>query len=91
MLPAGILDGIGYPTMLTAYSKTVPRDEQRWVMRFATSTFTIAASIISFLGGQLSASVSPAAPFQLAILSGLMAIFAIIYGWNPHENKESGI
>ena len=91
MLPAGILHGVGYPTMLTAYSKTVTSDEQGWVMGFATSTFTIAASIISFLGGQLSASVSPSAPFQLAILSGLMAIFAIIYGWNPHENKESGI
>lgn len=91
MLPAGILHGIGYPTMLTAYSKTVTSDEQGWVMGFATSTFTIAASIISFLGGQLSASVSPSAPFQLAILSGLLAIFAITYGWSPYENKESEI
>ena len=91
MLPAGILHGIGYPTMLTAYSKTVTSDEQGWVMGFATSTFTIAASVISFLGGQLSASVSPSAPFQLAILSGLLAIFAIMYGWSPYENKQSEI
>ena len=88
MLPAGILHGIGYPTMLTAYSKTVTSDEQGWVMGFATSTFTIAASIISFLGGQLSASVSPSAPFQLAIISGLLAIFAIMYNWSPYENTK---
>lgn len=88
MLPAGILHGIGYPTMLTAYSKTVTSKEQGWVMGFATSTFTIAASIISFLGGQLSSSVSPAAPFQLAIFSGLLAVVAIMYGWNSYESKE---
>ena len=77
--------------MLTAYSKTVTSDEQGWGMGFATSTFTIAASIISFLGGQLSASVRPSAPFKLAILSGLLAIFAIMYGWSPYENKQSEI
>ena len=88
MLPAGILHGIGYPTMLTAYSKTVTSKEQGWVMGFATSTFTIAASIISFLGGQLSSSVSPSAPFQLAIFSGLLAVVAIMYGWNSYESKE---
>ena len=80
MLPAGILDGIGYPTMLTVYSKTVRSGEQGWVMGFATSTFTIAASVISLLRGQLSTTVSPSAPFQLAILSELMAILAIMYG-----------
>ena len=80
MLPAGILQGIGYPTMLTASTKIVTSKEQGWVMGFATSTFTIAASIISFLGGQLSSSISPSAPFQLAILSGFLAVVAIMYG-----------
>lgn len=91
MLPAGILHGIGYPTMLTAYSKTVSNDEQGWVMGFATSTFTIAAAIISFLGGQLSVSVNPTAPFQLAILSGIIAILSIMYGWSPYQTQESEI
>ncbi len=91
MLPAGILHGIGYPTMLTAYSKTVTSEEQGWVMGFATSTFTIAATIISFLGGQLSVSVSPSAPFQMAILSGFIAIFAIMYGWSSNKQRQSEI
>ena len=87
MLPAGILNGIGYSTMLTAYAKTVTSDEQGWIAGFATSTFTITASIISFLGGKLTASVSTSAPCQLAILSVLLATFAIMYGWSPYKNK----
>ena len=81
MLPVGILHGIGYPTVLTGFSESVGKDEQGWVMGFATSLFTIAAAIVSFFGGQLIASVGPQAPFFFAIASGAVGIIAVLTQW----------
>ncbi len=81
MLPVGILHGIGYPTVLTGFSESVGKDEQGWVMGFATSLFTIAAALVSFFGGQLIASVGPQAPFFFAIACGGLAIIAILMKW----------
>ena len=81
MLPVGILHGIGYPTVLTGFSESVGKDEQGWVMGFATSLFTIAAAIVSFFGGQLIASVGPQAPFFFAIACGGVGIIAVLTQW----------
>ena len=78
MLPSGALHGIGYPTMLTRFSESVSKDEQGWVMGFATSLFTLAAAIVSFFGGQLIASVGPQAPFQFSIVCGGLTIIALL-------------
>ena len=81
MLPVGILHGIGYPTMLTGFSESVSKEEQGWIMGFATSLFTLGAAIVSFFGGQLIASIGPQAPFQFAIACGGLAIIAIAIKW----------
>ena len=81
MLPVGVLHGIGYPTVLTGFSESVDKDEQGWVMGFATSLFTIAAALVSFFGGQLIASVGPQAPFFFAIACGGVAIIAVLMKW----------
>ena len=89
MLPSGVLHGIGYPTMLTGFSESVSKEEQGWVMGFATSLFTLAAAIVSFFGGQLIASSGPQAPFQFAIVCGGVAIIALAANWknSPYLNK----
>ena len=89
MLPSGALHGIGYPTMLTGFSESVSKDEQGWVMGFATSLFTLAAAIVSFFGGQLIASVGPQAPFQFAIACGGVAMIVLAANWKnaPHLNQ----
>ena len=81
MLPSGALHGIGYPTMLTGFSESVSKEEQGWVMGFATSLFTLAAAIVSFFGGQLIASIGPQAPFQFAIACGGVALIALAAIW----------
>jgi predicted MFS family arabinose efflux permease len=86
MLPSGALHGIGYPTMLTGFSESVSKDEQGWVMGFATSLFTLAAAIVSFFGGQLIASVGPQAPFQFAIACGGVAMIALAANWKNVPN-----
>ena len=78
MLPSGALYGIGYPTMLTRFSEFVSKDEQSWVMGFATSVFTLAAAIVFFFGGQLIASVGPQAPFQFFIVCGGVTVIALL-------------
>lgn len=80
LLPAGALHGIGYPTLLGGYAQAADADEQGWVMGFSTALFTLAAAIVSFLGGQLSAS-GPAAPFQFAVLCGGVATLAALLIW----------
>lgn len=89
MLPSGVFHGIGYPTMLTGFSESVSKEEQGWVMGFATSLFTLAAAIVSFFGGQLIASSGPQAPFQFAIVCGGVAIIALAANWknSPYLNK----
>ena len=81
MIPVGVLHGIGYPTVLTGFSESVDKDEQGWVMGFATSLFTIAAALVSFFGGQLIASIGPQAPFFFAIACGVITIIAVLQKW----------
>ena len=75
--------------MLTGFSESVSKEEQGWVMGFATSLFTLAAAIVSFLGGQLMTSVGPEAPFRFAIACGGVAIIALAAIWKnaPNLNK----
>ncbi len=80
LLPAGALHGIAYPTLLSAFSRAAGRDEQGWVMGFSTALFTLAAAIVSFLGGELTAA-GQAAPFVFAILCGLAAVLAALFIW----------
>ena len=56
LLPAGVLHGVGYPTLLSAFSRAAGKDEQGWVMGFSTALFTLAAAIVSFAGGALTAA-----------------------------------
>ena len=81
LFPAGVLHGIGYPTLLTSFSQAVDRDEQGWVMGFSTAVFTLAAAAVSFLGGDLTASAGPAAPFQFAMVCGGVTILATLLIW----------
>ena len=67
--------------MLTGFSESVSKEEQGWVMGFATSLFTLAAAIVSFFGGQLIASIGPQAPFQFAIVCGGVALIALAVKW----------
>ena len=67
--------------MLTGFSESVSKEEQGWVMGFATSLFTLAAAIVSFFGGQLIASIGPQAPFQFAIACGGVALIALATIW----------
>lgn len=92
LFPAGLLHGIGYPTLLSGFSQAVDRDEQGWVMGFSTAVFTIAAAGISFFGGELTASVGRDAPFQFALLCGGIAIIAILMVWkrqSPVDHLEA--
>ncbi|WP_231597872.1 MFS transporter [Synechococcus sp. CBW1002] len=84
LLPAGALHGIGYPTLLAAYSRSASAEEQGWVMGFSTAVFTLAAASVSFLGGELTAS-GPAAPFLFALACGAAAWLAIQTIWRPER------
>ncbi len=87
LLPAGALHGIAYPTILSGYSQAAARDEQGWVMGFSTALFTLAAAIVSFLGGELTAA-GPSAPFLFAVVCGAVATLATLLIWRrqpgPH-------
>jgi len=84
LLPAGALHGIGYPTLLAAYSRSASAEEQGWVMGFSTAMFTLAAAIVSFLGGGLTAS-GPAGPFLFALVCGGAAVLAALTIWQPRQ------
>ena len=68
--------------MLTGFSESVSKEEQGWVIGFATSLFTLAAAIVSFFGGQLIASIGPQAPFQFALACGGVVLIASEMKWN---------
>ena len=89
VLPSGLLHGIGYPAMLTGFSESVSKEEQRWVMGFAISLFRLAAAIVSFFAGQLIASIGAQVPFQFSIACGCVALFALALSWkhSPYLNK----
>ena len=67
--------------MLTGFFESVSKEEQGWVMGFATSLFTLAAAIVSFFGGQLIASIGPRAAFRFAIACGEVALIALAAIW----------
>jgi DHA1 family tetracycline resistance protein-like MFS transporter len=69
-----------YPTMLTLFSGAVDQTEQGWVMGISVALFTLAAGIISLLGGWLMA-VDIRLPFLVAVVSAFVAMGLIAILW----------
>jgi len=72
--------GIAYPTLLGIFSASVGKDEQGWVMGITTAQFTLAAGIISLLGGSLM-GIDIHFPFLVTIGAALLALLLMVLTW----------
>tara|TARA_B110000977_G_scaffold183692_1_gene246587 strand:+ start:55 stop:393 length:339 start_codon:yes stop_codon:yes gene_type:complete len=69
-----------YTTMLTLFSGAVDQTEQGWVMGISVALFTLAAGVISLLGGWLMA-IDIRLPFIVSVISALVAMALIAVLW----------
>ena len=73
--------GMAYPAMLGVFSASVGEDEQGWVMGVTTAGFTLAAGIMSLLGGLLMA-VDIRLPFYVVVFAVVLALILMRTTWN---------
>ncbi len=76
--------GIAYPTLLGIFSASVDDNEQGWVMGITTAQFTLAAGIISLIGGGLM-GIDIRLPFYVTFGAGVLAIIAVGLAWRTPE------
>jgi len=79
--------GIAYPTLLGIFSASVGNDEQGWVMGITTAQFTLAAGIISLIGGDLM-GIDIRFPFFVTIGAALMALLMMVLTWRTAAIKR---
>ncbi|MGI9372396.1 MAG: MFS transporter [Hyphomicrobiales bacterium] len=72
--------GMGYPTILGLFSASVDDSEQGWVMGITTAVFTLAAGVMSLIGGSLM-SIDIKLPFYIVIVSAALGLLAIALLW----------
>jgi predicted MFS family arabinose efflux permease len=79
--------GIAYPTLLGIFSASVGEAEQGWVMGITTAQFTLAAGIISLIGGDLM-GIDIRLPFFVTIGAALTALLMMVLTWRTAEIKR---
>jgi DHA1 family tetracycline resistance protein-like MFS transporter len=79
--------GIAYPTLLGIFSASVGEDEQGWVMGITTAQFTLAAGLISLIGGDLR-GIDIRLPFFVTIAAALVALLMMVLTWRTAAIKR---
>ena len=79
--------GIAYPTLLGIFSASVGKDEQGWVMGITTAQFTLAAGILSLIGGGLM-GIDIRSPFFITFGATLLALLMMALTWRTAEIKR---
>ena len=80
IVPFAVAQGIGYPALLTVFSRSVGEDEQGWVMGVSTALWTLGAGIISLAGGSLMA-LAAWGPMALSAGAGLLTVALVAVLW----------
>jgi MFS family permease len=79
--------GIAYPALLGIFSVSVSDDEQGWVMGVTTAGFTLAAGVMSLIGGVLMA-VDIRMPFYICTVAAVLALLFMRTTWNTDEIRR---
>ncbi len=79
--------GVAYPTLLGIFSASVDDSEQGWIMGITTAQFTLAAGIMSFVGGDLM-SIDIRAPFYISFGAALLTLVLLAVAWNRPDIKR---
>lgn len=79
--------GVSYPTLLGIYSASVSDAQQGWIMGITTAVFTLAAGIMSLVGGGLMA-VDIRTPFYIVIGSAILGIAFQFFAWNKPDIRR---
>lgn len=78
--------GVAYPTLLCLFSDSVTQEEQGWSMGITTAGFTLAAGVMSLIGGGLMA-LNIHFPFYICAFTALLAVFLMKLTWNTTAMK----
>lgn len=82
---------VGYPTLLSIYSRSVDDTEQGWVMGVSIALFTLGAGLTSLIGGEAMALDVRMPFFYGAAVAGL-AIVLVVTAWGyPAVQKIVGV
>ncbi|MEP3275679.1 MAG: MFS transporter [Stappiaceae bacterium] len=79
--------GVSYPTLLGIYSASVSDSEQGWIMGITTAVFTLAAGIMSLIGGGLMA-VDIRMPFYIVIAAATLGLAFQFFAWNKPDVRR---
>lgn len=80
IVPFAAAQGIGYPALLTVFSKSAGEDEQGWVMGVSTALWTLGAGLISLVGGSLM-TLAAWAPMALSAGAGVLTVALVAVLW----------
>lgn len=78
--------GIAYPILLCLFSDSVSPDEQGWSMGITTAGFTLAAGVMSLIGGLLM-TVDINLPFYVCAAASAISLILMKLTWNTPEIK----
>ncbi|WP_299490489.1 MFS transporter [uncultured Shewanella sp.] len=73
--------GVAYPTLLCLFSDSVSEAEQGWSMGITTAGFTLAAGVMSLIGGGLMA-LNIHLPFYICAAAAIIAVLLMKFTWN---------
>ncbi|WP_298775335.1 MFS transporter [uncultured Shewanella sp.] len=73
--------GVAYPTLLCLFSDSVSQEEQGWSMGITTAGFTLAAGVMSLIGGGLMA-LNIHLPFYICAITAIIAVLLMKLTWN---------
>jgi predicted MFS family arabinose efflux permease len=79
--------GVAYPTLLGIFSASVGENEQGWVMGITTAQFTLAAGIVSLVGGDLM-GIDVRFPFFVTIGAALLALLMMVLTWRTAAIRQ---
>ncbi len=80
IMPMAAAFAVGYATLLSLFSASVPEDQQGWVMGVTTALWTLGAGLTSLIGGDIM-GLDIRLPFLLAAASASLAILLILILW----------
>ncbi len=79
--------GIAYPTFLSIYSDSVSAEDQGWVMGITVAHFTLAAGIMSLVGGGLMA-LDIRLPFYVSAVAAAIGLILMRIVWRSAELRR---
>ncbi|MCL1127184.1 MFS transporter [Shewanella surugensis] len=76
--------GVAYPTLLCLFSDSVSQDEQGWSMGITTAGFTLAAGVMSLVGGILM-GLDIHLPFYICAVAAITSLILMKLTWNTPD------